>query len=121
MGLSLLERFKGCMLGHAAGDALGAPFEGLTSEFIFASFGRPAEIVALPPKELETLYCTDDAHMAIALAEVLCEAGKVDEERLIRAFADGFDPKRGYGQGMMKLLEAVKFGEDWRHLAATMF
>ena len=119
MAPTVLERFLGSLLGHALGDSLGAPFEGLTSEWIFASFGRPADIVAKPP--VETLYCSDDTHMAFAVAQVLCAAGTADEEQLIQAFATGYDPKRGYGQGMMRLLEAFKFGEDWRKLAATIF
>lgn len=116
---TLLERFQGCMLGHALGDGLGAPFEGLTSDLIYASFGKPTDIVAKPP--VETLYCSDDTHMAIAVAEVLCETGTIDDEKLIQAFSRGYDPKRGYGSGMRQLLEAVQSGEDWRALAAGMF
>ncbi len=107
------------MLGHAVGDGLGAPFEGLSSELILASHGRAAEIVMNPP--VDVLYCTDDTHMGLAVAEALCEAGTVDEEKLMQAFARGYDPKRGYGMGMRKLLEAAALGEDWRGLAGTLF
>jgi poly(ADP-ribose) glycohydrolase ARH3 len=107
------------MLGHALGDGLGAPFEGLSSELIFASFGRPTDIVAKPP--VDVLYCTDDTHMSIGVAQVLCEKGAIDEDSLIQAFARNYDPKRGYGQGMRRLLEAALLNEDWRDVAASQF
>ena len=74
------------------------PFEGLSSDLIYASFGRPTDIIANPPVEI--FYCTDDTHMCFALAQVLSEHEGIEEEALIQAFAKGFDPKRGYGQGM---------------------
>ena len=119
MAVTLRDRFAGCLLGHAVGDAFGAPFEGLTSDSIYAQFGRPSEIMVKPP--VETFYCTDDTHMSLAVAEMLCDHGGIDEDALIQAFARGYDPKRGYGQGMRKLLEAVLFKEDWRTLAANLF
>ncbi|HVT79895.1 MAG TPA: ADP-ribosylglycohydrolase family protein [Phycisphaerae bacterium] len=116
---SLLDRFKGCLIGHAVGDGLGAPFEGLTSELILAGHGRAADIVAHPP--VETLYCTDDTHMSLGVAEVLCDAGTADEEKLMGAFSRNYDPRRGYGPGMRRLLEAAVLGEDWNALATNLF
>jgi poly(ADP-ribose) glycohydrolase ARH3 len=117
--LTLRERFLGCMLGHAVGDGLGAPFEGLDSNSIFSGFGRAADIVAKPPVDI--LYYTDDTHMSLAVAEVLCDHGSIDEGALIEAFARNYDPKRGYGQGMRRLLEAAILGEPWQDLAANLF
>jgi poly(ADP-ribose) glycohydrolase ARH3 len=118
--LSLEDRFVGSLLGQAVADGIGAAFEGMPSDLILAQFGRPSDIVPNPP--LDTLYYTDDTQMAIVLAEVLCEKGALDDEdHLIRAFSDTYDPKRGYGPGARKLLEAVRFDEDWRQVAATLF
>ena len=102
--ISLRDRFLGGILGHALGDGLGAPFEGLTSELIYGTFGRPSDIVANPP--VDTLHCTDDTHMAIAVAETLCAHGQIDTDALFRAFVAGYDPRRGYGPGTRRLIEA---------------
>ena len=32
---SLLDRFRGCILGQAVGDALGAPFETMPADAIY--------------------------------------------------------------------------------------
>lgn len=119
MSIALADRFAGCLLGHAVGDGLGAPFEGMSADLIYGQFGRTSEIVAKPPVEM--LYCTDDTHMSAAVAEVLCACGKVEDEPLIQAFARGYDPMRGYGTGMRRLLEAVLYGEEWRPLADNLF
>jgi poly(ADP-ribose) glycohydrolase ARH3 len=119
-GLTVEDRFLGSLLGQAVGDGVGAPFEGMPGDLVLQQFGRASEIVAKPP--VETLYYTDDTQMAVVLAEVLCEGGTAgDEEGLIQAFAAAYDPKRGYGPGARKLLEAVRFGEDWRAVAANVF
>ena len=33
-GIDVATRLRGCLLGHAVGDALGAPFEGLYGDAI---------------------------------------------------------------------------------------
>jgi poly(ADP-ribose) glycohydrolase ARH3 len=110
--------FVGSLLGLAVGDALGAPFEGLTSEIIYHSFGRPSDIVAAPP--VDALLCTDDTHMTLGLAECLTTHGRVDQDALAGIFARNFDPARGYGAGAARLLHAVRDGGDWRaHARAT--
>jgi len=113
------ERFLGCLLGHAVGDGVGAPFEGLSSDLIYNSFGRAGEIVAKPP--VERLFYTDDTQMMIGLAEVLLAHGEVDEEMLLRTFATNYDPKRGYGPGTRQLLESLPAHGDWRAACKAIF
>lgn len=115
----LADRFAGCLLGLAVGDALGAPYEGLTGLDIFYRFGPPAGIVTNPSGD--TLYYTDDTEMMIGVAETLAECGTIDEARLVRAFADNYHPERGYGQGARKVIERMCRGKDWRALALTVF
>ena len=38
--LSRIDRVRGCLLGLAVGDALGAPLEGLTAQQIKTHYGR---------------------------------------------------------------------------------
>jgi poly(ADP-ribose) glycohydrolase ARH3 len=107
------------LLGHAVGDALGAPYEGLTGLDIFYRFGPTAGIVKNPSGD--TLYYTDDTEMMIGVAETLVELGTVEEPRLVRAFAENYHPERGYGQGARKIIERMCRGKDWRTLAGTIF
>jgi poly(ADP-ribose) glycohydrolase ARH3 len=114
-----VDRFLGCLLGQAVGDALGAPYEGLAADDIFWEFGSPEKIVQAPRDE--TLYYTDDTQMMIGVAETLVEHGAIVEDALCRAFVANYDPRRGYGQGARRILGAMAEGDDWRGLAATIF
>ena len=107
------------MLGLAVGDAVGAPYEGLTHADIFFQFGTPDKFVTNPSGD--TLYYTDDTEMMIGVAETLAECGHVDEPRLCRAFASNYHPERGYGQGARRVIEAMAKGKDYRTLAANIF
>ncbi|MBB6429312.1 ADP-ribosylglycohydrolase family protein [Algisphaera agarilytica] len=113
------DRYLGCLVGHAVGDATGAPVEGLDARLIYSQFGRAIEYVANPP--VETLCYTDDTQMSIGVAEVLVEFGHIDEDALATTFGNNYDPDRGYGQGARRLLHAIRDGEDWREFARTLF
>ena len=66
---------------------------------------------------------TDDTVMALAIAEVLGQFGRIEQDQLAEVFARRFDaePTRGYGSGTMRLLREVVQGGDWRQLSASMF
>jgi poly(ADP-ribose) glycohydrolase ARH3 len=82
------ERFVGCLLGLAVGDALGAPFEGLTGTLICDKRGLPEQFLNIP--SAEPLYYTDDTEMMIGVAETLVECGEIDETVLMRRWAARF-------------------------------
>ncbi len=113
-----LDQFLGCMLGQAVGDALGAPYEGLTQDHLYFSFGPVSELVRNPSGE--TLYYTDDTQMMIGVAETLVGHGEIVEGALCRAFATNYDPARCYGPGARQVLEAMATGGDWRGLAQSI-
>src|SRR5262245_45021697 len=106
MPLSLKDRFLGCLLGQAAGDATGAPYEGLPADAIHRDFGSASKLVAAPP--VDELFFTDDTHMTMGVAECLIEHGCIGPLKLIRIFAVNYDPKRGYGQGARRIFEAMQ-------------
>ena len=116
---SLADRFAGCLLGLAAGDALGGCFEGQTADSISRRFPTPQALVAAPPKNV--LYYTDDTQMAIGVAEALVEDGTIREATLCRIFAANYVPSRGYGYGARLVLQAMEDGEDYRKVAETSF
>jgi poly(ADP-ribose) glycohydrolase ARH3 len=117
---TLEDRFLGCLLGHALGDAIGAPFEGLPPETIYYDFGPTRRLFEQPPADLELVY-TDDTQMTLGVAEGLIERGTIDEELLIRLFRRNYEHWRGYGPGMRKLFDALGRGLDWRQTAAGLF
>src|SRR5918993_12991 len=112
------DRFLGCLLGHAVGDAVGAPVEGMPATAIWYDMGGARKLVDNPP--VEQLTYTDDTQLTIAVAEALLAAGAADEQALCDAFAANYEPGRGYGQGARRIIEAMASGGDWRLLARTI-
>lgn len=68
------DRFLGCLLGLAAGDALGTTLEFKPP----GSFAPISDMVGGGPFELEAGQWTDDTSMALCLAESLIETGRFD-------------------------------------------
>ena len=124
--LSRNDRVRGCMLGLATGDALGAPLEGLSAPQIRAHYGLVDQFVdghrAWKKKpyrwRMPGLY-TDDTQQALALAEVLLDCGKVEGERLAELYIALANPKgsyigahRGVGRSFRQVLNDLERGVD---------
>ena len=98
-GMATQDRFRGCLLGLAAGDALGT-----TVEFEQPCTFEPIhDIVGGGPFGLEPGQWTDDTSMALCLAESLIEM-------------DGFDPDdqmqrylRWWDEGYLSSIEGCCF------------
>jgi len=77
------DKFKGCMVGLAVGDALGMPCEDYSYSAIIKYFGRVTDFLN-PDKENHPNYrlkagmYTDDTEQAIVLAESLIENNGLD-------------------------------------------
>jgi ADP-ribosylglycohydrolase len=83
------DRYRGALLGLAAGDAVGT-----TVEFSApGSFAPLADMVGGGPFSLRAGEWTDDTSMALCLAESLVECGRFDArdqiERYVRWWRDG--------------------------------
>lgn len=117
-GSTLKDRFEGCLLGLAVGDALGGRFEAQSAEAIRTRFPTTEKLIAYPQDEI---WYTDDTQMAIGLAEALVERGEVVEEVLCRAFVSNYVPSRGYGRGARAVLDAMEDGHDYRQVAEEHF
>jgi poly(ADP-ribose) glycohydrolase ARH3 len=114
-----LDRFLGCLLGQAVGDALGAPFEGLPADFIYWTEGPVHELLAQPSTDV--LRYTDDTQMMIGVTETLIEHGEIQQAALAQRFAANYEPDRGYGSGAREILRCMGEGGDWHMLAETIF
>jgi ADP-ribosylglycohydrolase len=64
---------------------------------------------------------TDDTEMACNLLDVLGRYGQVDRDALAAAFAERYDPYRGYGPGTVVLLRALREGTPWREVSTAQF
>lgn len=116
---TLEERFIGCLLGLAVGDALGAHFEGRAAAFMERTYSSAQELIDNPPPG--ELWYTDDTQMMIGVAQTLVECGHIDDQVLCRHFAANFLPQRGYGRGARLVLEAMVDGHDHQYLAENLF
>ena len=89
-GVSIRDRFRGCLVGLAAGDALGT-----TLEFsVPGSFDPIDDMVGGGPFGLGAGQWTDDTSMALCLATSLLESGGFDPVdqmgRYLRWFREGY-------------------------------
>ena len=113
------DRFVGCLLGLAIGDALGAHFEGQSADHIAGRFPTVERLMkSAPPGEL---WYTDDTQMAIGVAETLVACGGIDPIVICQRFAENYTPQRGYGRGARVVLEAMVAGRDHAQIAANHF
>ena len=88
--ITTLDRFRGCLLGLATGDALGT-----TLEFKPPGTFEPIDdIVGGGPFGLAPGQWTDDASMALCLATSLVECGRFDPvdqmQRYVRWWREGY-------------------------------
>src|SRR5437588_6973141 len=70
---SMRGRYRGCLIGGAVGDALGAPIEFMSLSQIRTAFG-PAGVSAFAPAYGHLGAITDDTQMTMFTAEGLIRA-----------------------------------------------
>jgi ADP-ribosylglycohydrolase len=122
--LTRIERVRGCLLGLAIGDALGAPLEGLSGQQIRAHYGQVIDFVdgarAWKKKpyrwRMPGLY-SDDTQQALAICDVLLERRRVDPDRLAEFYLGLATPKgsyvgahRGVGRSFRQVLADLERG-----------
>lgn len=98
-----IDRVRGCLLGMAIGDALGAPLEGLGTQQIRAHYHLVTDYVdgarAWKKKpyrwRMPGLY-TDDTQQALALCDILLAHGRVDIHQLAELYLALATPEGGY-------------------------
>ena len=109
-----VDKVSGLMLGMAAADALGSRFN-----------DKPPD--EIPPLDLEYIRShppknyTDDTQMAISVFEEMAENGGVDQSSLRDRFLRRFSPWRGYGGGMLEVIERWRGGESISSTASSLY
>ena len=81
-GITTRDRFRGCLMGLAAGDALGTTLEFKRP----GSFQTIDDMVGGGPFGLEPGQWTDDTSMALCLAASLIECGELDATDQMRRY-----------------------------------
>ena len=108
------DKIAGLMFGILLGDALGSRF--IDKE--------PDEI---PPLDMEYVRAhpaknyTDDTQMAISVLEEMVENGVIDQSSLRERFLHRFSPWRGYGGGMLEVIERWRGGESIGITASSLY
>ncbi|MBM3525353.1 MAG: ADP-ribosylglycohydrolase family protein, partial [Alphaproteobacteria bacterium] len=123
---SLPDRFLGCLLGAAVGDALGAPVENLTPPGIEALYGGPIAGIVPPrqtrhdPRHKGDGVVTDDTLMTAALCRAyLAKGGQLEAHDMATHFmkqfaeTDTWVPELGR---TMLLMERAHYPEKYIYL-----
>ena len=88
MTVDLRDRYAGCLLGLAVGDALGGPLEFMGREQIPIKLGRVTEMIGGGWLGLRPGETTDVTAMATLLAQSLAETGGFDAGVVARRYRD---------------------------------
>lgn len=116
MTVSWEDRVAGSLLGVFTGDALGRPWEGWRP-----SPGRSGADRVAWLGRTETLRYTDDTQMTIALALALLDDPLLDSSTFVSRIIEVFEPDRGYGHGMRRLVERWLEGMDVGAAVTSVF
>jgi poly(ADP-ribose) glycohydrolase ARH3 len=112
------DRVRGCLLGGALGDAVGAPFEGRAAV-------RPEQLDRLLDASTPLTW-TDDTALQVATAGYLAGLSSwsgFDDDAHAHALARAWQaaPDRGYGPNPPYIFRTVLAGGDWRAAACESF
>lgn len=129
--VDLRERFRGCLLGGAVGDALGMPTEGYTAEEIRTRFGTIRDMLPAPEGHfhsgLQAGQFTDDTEETLLLAESMIEACGISPDRFadkLMAWGSGWvlDERlnRGVGFTTRSAVENMLSGQSWKQSGLTL-
>ncbi|MBC7230322.1 MAG: ADP-ribosylglycohydrolase family protein [Actinobacteria bacterium] len=111
-----LERFQGCLLGLAVGDALGMPLEGMRASEIRKRFGRVRDFLAAPWRMLDAGQWTDDTKMMLCQARSIAARGGFDLEDTAQAFLAWYESGdwRGIGGATYDAMRRLQAGAPAR-------
>ena len=86
----MLEKFKGCLLGAAIGDALGMPNESIAPNLNKMKYGYRRPYKGHPNEGLNPGQFTDDTQMMLLVGTLLAD-GKYNEERYATALREMYN------------------------------
>ncbi|MCL4255188.1 MAG: ADP-ribosylglycohydrolase family protein [Anaerolineae bacterium] len=99
--------------GLSVGDAFGDQF------FIHADIAQTMIRSRALPKPIWNF--TDDTNMALSVYQMLHRHHDIHQDDLAKSFAQYYDPARGYGPAMHRVLSQIASGESWKAVATRLF
>ncbi|HYL43151.1 MAG TPA: ADP-ribosylglycohydrolase family protein [Ktedonobacteraceae bacterium] len=108
-----LARAMCSLEGLSVGDAFGEQF--------FHQLDLTADSIAARMLPSPPWPYTDDTQMALSIVSILRQHGAIDQDRLAESFAERYDPSRGYGPAMHRLLRSIHAGNPWKEAASSQF
>ncbi len=118
-----IERFQGCLVGAAVGDALAKPAQFLPPDEVAARFGRITEFDRSPDYLYQLLpeQWSDDTHMLLIHAQSIVAQGRLDMDDVARRYLAWrrSGDLRGMNMDLDNAIEGLKAGYDWRVVGRT--
>lgn len=108
------DRFRGTLLGLAAGEALGEPADFLTAEQIEERFGLITEMVGGGCHGVAPGETTDATQMMLCLAQSLADIDGFDPEDIMRRYGGWFSSHpRDVSLTVRTVLLSYRSGTQW--------
>ncbi|WP_422107242.1 ADP-ribosylglycohydrolase family protein [Winogradskyella sp.] len=109
--MTIEDRFEGCILCGAIGDAWGSAYEGADQNLeddLYYPFGIPDEIQ-------KVWRITDDTQLTLATIDAITNNDKLKAENIAEEILKLYRTKkiRGLGASTLKALEELNFGGHW--------
>lgn len=109
-----LARARISLEGLSVGDALGGFLEG-------SNRAKTNVIVVNRQPPRGEWHYTDDTNMALSIYAILRRHNEIEQDDLAQHFAKYYNPSRGYGPGIRRLVKRIGAGRDWREIAPAMY
>ena len=108
------DRFRGALLGLAAGEALGEPADFLTAEQIQERFGVITEMIGGGCHDVAPGETTDATQMMLCLAQSLADVGGFDPEDIMHRYDGWFATHpRDVSLTVRTVLLSYRSGTQW--------
>ena len=115
----LKDRYRGCLLGLAVGDTLGAPLEFLSREQIVERFGEVRDMIGGGWLNTQPGEFTDDTQMALAIARSIVRSSGVDPADIATLFVDWLESNpKDIGNTTIRSLRFLEAGVPWNEAGA---
>lgn len=110
--MEISERFIGCILGGAIGDAYGSAYENVpkkdNSESTYYPFGKPEKVI--PQWQI-----TDDTQLTLATCEAIIDNETLDAKCFANKYLELYKSRRitGIGASTLKAMQELEVGGHW--------
>ena len=116
---TLRDRYRGCLLGLAVGDALGAPVEFINRDEIALRYGVVREMLGGGWLDTKPGEYTDDTQMALAIARSIAELGRIDPADIGTRFVQWMESMpKDIGNTTLQSLGYLAAGVPWDEAGA---